>query len=138
MMLGSKGGMRADDKQTGNRLEVIDLAVTLRARDRLALPETMRGSILRGAFSLAFRRLVCVDPTLRLDCNDCSLHRVCPWPEVFRPAPTLDSERLRLASDLPRPFVVKPEVGGPCEHRAGETVGFRLAHVSPERTGSAW
>jgi hypothetical protein len=118
--------VRTDVEKFAISLEFVDVAVVLRARDRMILPEPMRGTILRGAFSLAFRRLVCVDPTLRLDCNACSLKGVCPWPAVFCAAPPSGTTRLRLVSDLPRPFVVKPELGGASNRRPGEVFSFRL------------
>jgi hypothetical protein len=81
--------------------------------------------MLRGAFEMAFRRLVCHD--IELDCRTCPLRDVCPYPPVFRPSPPADAERLSKQSDLPRPFVFEPPLEVPAVLPAGEALKVGLS-----------
>lgn len=100
---------------------------TLRASDRLVLPRPRVGIILRGAFGLAFRRLVCHD--VQAACRECALAGACPYARVFAPAPPPDAERLRLQSDIPRPFVLAPEPADADEFPAGAGFHFDLVLI---------
>lgn len=93
----------------------------------MALPAFGRGGILRGAFGLAFRGLVCHD--LALDCRRCPIQPSCPYPAVFEPSPPPGSERLSTFQDLPRPFVVDPPRNPKATFERGERVEFGLTVV---------
>ena len=86
------------------QLWVARYAITIRAREPIALPVMRRGVALRGAYAMSYRRLVCHD--LALECRECPLLASCPYPEVFEPSPPPGAHRLSLARDLPRPFVM--------------------------------
>jgi len=90
----------------------------------LVLPVYVRGAILRGAFGITLRKLVCHD--LTLECRECPLRTQCAYPQTFQPTPPAGGERLSNFSDIPRPFVFDPPVEERAEFRPGEVVGFGL------------
>src|SRR5579884_3177944 len=90
----------------------------------LILPLYGRGSILRGAFGIALRSLVCHD--LALQCRACPLQSGCPYPETFESTPPIGADRLSNFSDIPRPFVFDPPTDERAEFRPGEVVQFGL------------
>jgi hypothetical protein len=93
-------------------------------RSPLVLPFFGRGAILRGAFGITLRGLVCHDVSLQ--CRHCPLLDDCPYPETFEPAPPAGGNRLSNFSDIPRPFVFDPPSDERAEFRAGEVVEFGL------------
>lgn len=96
-------------------------------RAPLVLPLYGRGAILRGAFGITLRGLVCHDMTL--ECRACPLRAQCPYPDTFEPAPPEGGDRLSNFSDIPRPFVFDLPTGERAEFRPGETVEFGLTAV---------
>jgi len=75
------------------------------ARQPMPLP-AYKGSVLRGGFGSAFRRVACA---LRADdCGGCALRQACPYAYVFETSPPEGSEVLRTFKDIPRPFVIEP------------------------------
>lgn len=99
-------------------------AVRFVAQQRvIARPERLP-NMLRGAFEMAFRRLVCHD--VSLTCSECLLRQRCPYPPVFRPSPPAESSRLSKQSDLPRPFVFEPPLSAQAELAPGEVLEVGL------------
>ena len=96
-------------------------------RSPLALPLHGRGAIIRGAFGVALRGLVCHDMTL--DCRACPLKAACPYPETFEPTPPPGGDRLSTFSDIPRPFVFDLPDDGKTEYRPGETLEIGLTAI---------
>jgi hypothetical protein len=96
-------------------------------RSPLVLPYYGRGAILRGAFGISLRSLVCHDMTL--ECRACPLRPQCPYPATFEAAPPDNGDRLSNFSDVPRPFVFDPPSCERAEFRPGETVEFGLTAV---------
>ena len=68
-------------------------------RAPLVLPLHTRGAILRGAFGITLRRMVCHDMTL--ECRACPLRLQCPYPNTFEPGPPDGGNRLSNFSDRP-------------------------------------
>jgi hypothetical protein len=100
----------------------------LAPRVPLALPLAGRGAILRGAFGISLRRLVCHDLTLA--CRECPLSASgCPYPSTFEPRPPAGGDRLSNFSNLPAPFVFDVPAGEQTEYRPGEVVEFGLTAV---------
>ena len=84
------------------------------------------GSTYRGGFGHAFRKLVCTQGPI--DCRDCTLKAVCPYPYIFETAPFEGAQQLRTYGDVPRPFVIDPlETRG--EYRRGESLAFQLTLI---------
>lgn len=85
----------------------VRLRMTLRAEEP-ASPPPFQGSMLRGAFGHALRRLVCtLGP--RQACESCLLRHACPYPRLFEPCvegppPPL----LRGINEAVRPYVFEP------------------------------
>lgn len=101
--------------------------ITIVPRGPLVLPFMSRGSMLRGAFGIALRRLVCHD--LDLACRACPLESTCAYPQTFEPHPPADSERLSGFQDVPRPFVFDPPTEERPQFEPGTPVSFGLTTV---------
>jgi hypothetical protein len=80
------------------------------------------GSLLRGAFGHALRRLSCM--TRQPACTDCPLHRTCPYPAIFAP-PAVEHE-IQHFSQPPAPYLIEPEKWGACQLQTGETLQFDM------------
>jgi hypothetical protein len=91
----------------------------------LVLPPFRSGTILRGAFGLALRRLVCHD--LDLACRACPLESTCPYPFTFEPRPPAGSARLSTFQDIPRPFIF--DVPSATDSPAGRPIDFGLCAI---------
>ena len=99
--------------------------VILTARSPIVMPP-YAGSTLRGGFGHAFRKMVCTQGPI--DCRDCTLKAVCPYPYIFETAPFEGATQLRTYGDVPRPFVIDPlDTRG--EYRRGESFAFRLTLI---------
>ena len=96
--------------------------VILTARSTIVMPP-YAGSTLRGGFGHAFRKMVCTQGDI--DCKDCTLKAVCPYPYIFETAPFEGAQKLRTYGDVPRPFVIDP-LSTQGEYRRGESFVFRL------------
>ena len=99
--------------------------VILTALSTIVMPP-YAGSTLRGGFGHAFRKMVCTQGPI--DCRDCTLKAVCPYPYIFETAPFEGATQLRTYGDVPRPFVIDPlDTRG--EYRQGESFVFRLTLI---------
>ena len=66
------------------------------------------GSVLRGAFGHALRRIACM--TRQRDCAGCPLLATCPYPALFAPPPTENT--LHKLTQTPAPYVIEPASWG--------------------------
>ena len=99
--------------------------LTLTALSTITMPP-YAGSTLRGGFGHAFRKMVCTQGPI--DCRDCTLKAVCPYPYIFETAPFEGAQQLRTYGDVPRPFVIDPlDTRG--EYRKGESFSFQLTII---------
>ena len=99
--------------------------LTLTALSTITMPP-YAGSTLRGGFGHAFRKMVCTQGPI--DCRDCTLKAVCPYPYIFETAPFEGAQQLRTYGDVPRPFVIDPlDTRG--EYRKGESFSFQLTLI---------
>ena len=99
--------------------------IILTALSTIVMPP-YAGSTLRGGFGHAFRKMVCTQGPI--DCRDCTLKAVCPYPYIFETAPFEGATQLRTYGDVPRPFVIDP-LSTRGEYRRGESFVFRLTLV---------
>ena len=99
--------------------------IILTARSTIVMPP-YAGSTLRGGFGHAFRKMVCTQGPI--DCRDCTLKAVCPYPYIFETAPFEGATQLRTYGDVPRPFVIDP-LSTRGEYRRGESFVFRLTLI---------
>lgn len=93
------------------------------AEQPLLLP-AYAGSMLRGAFGHALRRLACM--TRKPECQGCPLLATCPYPMIFE-TPPLPEHPLQKFSQMPNPYVIEPPLGGNRRREPGE--GFDFAMV---------
>jgi CRISPR-associated endoribonuclease Cas6 len=109
---------------------VLSLSLKLIPRQTLQLPRFNKGNTLRGAFGMAFRKLVCV-PQCK-GSRQCPLAGQCPYQYIFEPGPPADANRLSKNQDIPRPFVFRPPTmmnrksENICEHSSTQAGGFDL------------
>lgn len=91
-------------------LTYLDLQFTLRPEKTLYWPRSMRGTVLRGAFGTILKEVAC-DPL----CSgvQCRFSDECAYHNLFAPTTPPDAARLSLNQDLPRPFVMEADPGGP-------------------------
>ena len=71
------------------------------------------GSMLRGAFGHALRRLACM--TRQADCGACPLLRTCPYPGIFAPPPVEHSLQQTTPSHIVLRVLLKQEMRQPQE-----------------------
>ena len=81
------------------------------------------GSLLRGAFGHALRRLSCM--LRQPECTDCPLLSTCPFPAIFAP-PAVEHEMLNISRQPPAPYLIEPEKWGACQLQTGETLQFDM------------
>ena len=99
--------------------------IILTALSTIVMPP-YAGSTLRGGFGHAFRKMVCTQGPI--DCRDCTLKAVCPYPYIFETTPFEGATQLRTYGDVPRPFVIDPlDTRG--EYRRGQSFAFRLTLI---------
>lgn len=92
-------------------------------RQPMVLPP-YKGSVLRGGFGSAFRRIACAQPVK--DCGRCLLRGACAYAYVFETSPPIDSEALRNLKDVPRPFVIEPPEDNKTTYEPGDEMEFGL------------
>lgn len=98
---------------------------TLVLREEARLPPYL-GATLRGAFGVALKRLVCMQPLLQR-CAGCMLLHTCAYPTVFEPVPPPNSEVLRTHEHIPTPYLILPPPRRDALWKAGEPLCFNLA-----------
>lgn len=77
---------------------------TLTPQKTIKMPAFNKGNILRGAFGISLKKLVCtVDK--RANCNACILKEKCAYTLIFNPTDITHTRRLRNA---PRGYIMKP------------------------------
>ena len=108
-------------------VDVARLRLTVQAQERIALP-FFAGSMLRGAYGHALRRLVCM--TGLPACDGCPLRTSCPFPRLFDPF-GVDVAAVGLAGGSakpPPPFAIDPPPLGSKTVEPGQpwTIGVRL------------
>ncbi|MDR2503672.1 MAG: CRISPR system precrRNA processing endoribonuclease RAMP protein Cas6 [Deltaproteobacteria bacterium] len=92
------------------------------AQSAIHLPE-YAGSMLRGAFGHALRRIACMTRELR--CPGCPLYASCPYSLIFEPPPPL-AHALQRFSAVPAPYVVEPPVWGEYAYPPGTNLIFSV------------
>lgn len=97
------------------------------------LPE-YPGDVWRSALGLHLRRQVCI--TGAATCAGCPLRQTCTYGYVMETAPPTGTPLLHTSSDVPHPYVLAPQSGGPSESGADRIVdlllfGKGVKHVAP-------
>lgn len=84
------------------------------------------GSMLRGAFGHALRKLACM--TKQKECAGCPLLSNCPYPAIFAPAPPA-VHALQKFSQIPVPYIIEPPDWGARQVGAGKAFAFHLVLI---------
>lgn len=110
------------------RIPYLRLRVTLRAQGDATLP-AYKGSMLRGAFGHAMRKVVCMMPPEQ-PCESCLLRPACYFTKIFDPfSPTPPPPFLQGLPITPRPYIFEPGSHSPNSSRhlaAGDPLEFDL------------
>lgn len=107
-------------------LRVGAFRTTLRVSQPMALP-AYKGSVLRGGFGSAFRRIACAGRAKT--CDGCLVRGACPYAYVFETSPAPDSSALRHFKDVPRPFAFEPPMDMGTQYEPGESLEFGLVLI---------
>lgn len=99
-------------------LPIARYRISARVLDALLLPH-YSGSLLRGQFGAALRRLSCM--TRQPTCSGCPLQATCPYTRIFE-APAPLQHALQRFNAIPNAYVVEPPAPLP-----------RTTQLSPER-----
>ena len=84
------------------------------------------GSMLRGAFGKALRKLACV--THMQDCKSCLLYRQCAYPRLFETPVPLQAQYQNL-SQIPSPIVIEPPAMGSKVLNKGDVFTFNMVLI---------
>jgi hypothetical protein len=66
---------------------------------------------------------------MKAKCEKCQLHENCPYALIFEPTVPADARQLRLNSNIPRPFIIKPPLADKSTYAPGEELDFDLIIV---------
>lgn len=80
------------------------------------------GSMLRGLFGHALKKIACIHPTA--DCRDCTMYQTCTYPEIFETPPR--AHKLQAFSQIPNPYIIEPPPLGGHDYLPGETLVFNM------------
>lgn len=96
---------------------------TVGAKGRICFPP-YKGSVFRGGFGYAFKRIVCV--VRNKGCDGCLLKQKCIYSYIFETPPPEDAEMLRLYPKVPHPFVIEPPDTEKQSFEPGEAFSFQV------------
>ena len=117
--------MQPATSDTATTIAVARYRFSFRMLAPLALP-TFAGSLLRGQFGAALRRVSCM--TGEKDCTPCPLRVTCPYPAIFEhPAPGTHGH-LKV-TQAPNPYVVEPPPLHTPSLAAGDTLQFCIVLI---------
>ena len=98
---------------------------TFRMTAPLRLPD-YAGSLLRGQFGAALRRVSCM--TGEQTCDGCPLRATCPYPAIFEtPAPA--AHAMQHFSHVPNPYVIEPPPFGTRFINTGGVLRFSVVLI---------
>ncbi len=86
------------------------------------------GSLLRGVFGHALRRVSCM--TKMKACPACPLYRTCPYTTVFEMPPP-EQHHLQNFSQIPNPYLIEPPPLGRKTYQVGDVLSFSLILIGP-------
>lgn len=116
-----------DVRQATSNLSLLPVRLRIAPQEVLKLPALNKSNTLRGAFGVAFRRLVCI-PQCR-EARRCPLDGTCPYRVIFEPSPPPGGDRLSKYQDLTRPFIFRPPLDATAIYQPGQTFDFILTLV---------
>jgi len=82
------------------------------------------GSMLRGLFGHALRKIACV--TGQNQCKTCERYRQCIYTEIFETPPPEQGHRLQKFSQIPAPYVIEPPKWGRRTFQCNDIFSFNM------------
>lgn len=107
-------------------LPVQRLHFQVQTKGSMKLPD-YAGSMLRGAFGHAFRKLSCM--TRQKTCNACPLLSSCPYSLVFETPANQQTPLLQAMAQAPKPYVIEPPRGGYRRLESGDQFEFSMVLI---------
>lgn len=98
---------------------------TLTPQKTIKMPAFNKGNILRGAFGISLKMLVCTLDK-RANCNACILKEKCAYTLIFNPTDITHARRLRNA---PRGYVMKPPLEKITEYTKENPLLFEMVLI---------
>lgn len=102
------------------------LTIELDALEPVKLPR-YKGSVLRGGFGAAFRRVSCPFP--RRACSECLLRQSCAYSYVFETPRPENAGILHRSYAVPHPFIIEPPEDEATSLVPGEKLEFGFTLV---------
>ena len=100
--------------------------LNLQPSETITMPP-YKGSTIRGAFGVAFKRVVCA--LRRQSCDDCLLNSRCVYSYVFETKPKEKLSIFGKMAHIPRPYVIEPPLEDKTEYKPDEILSFRLVLI---------
>jgi len=97
--------------------------ITIKSLEPMILPE-FKGSMLRGGFGHAFKRICCA--TREKVCDGCLIRQSCPYAYVFETAPPEGAEHMAAHYKIPHPYIFEPPLDDKTMYDTGELLNFHL------------
>ncbi len=107
-------------------MKVASLEIIYKTIEQLTLSH-FQGSIIRGAFGYAFRKIIC--PIRDKQCVECILKTKCVYAYIFETPRPEDAQIMRKYETVPRPFIFEPPVKNKQEYQQGEKFTFALTLI---------
>lgn len=107
-------------------MRVAVLTAYLEAIEPARMPR-FKGSVIRGGFGLAFRRVAC--PFTGRECADCLLRQQCVWFYVFATPRPEGTMLMPKSETVPHPFVIEPPEDDSTRLAPGAQLAFNLILV---------
>lgn len=104
-------------------MKVADFEIKLKAKENLSLPP-YKGSMIRGAFGIAFRKVCCPFPDK--NCKECLLKSKCVYSYVFETPRPDNSKIMRLYENVPHPFIIEPPLDTKTRYDSEDSLSFNL------------
>ncbi|OQX86069.1 MAG: hypothetical protein B6D55_06585 [Candidatus Omnitrophica bacterium 4484_70.2] len=83
-------------------LSIYKFLIITRFTNNCKLPP-YKGSILRGAFGINFKKVVCINKKVK-SCDDCFVNKICVYRKIFEPCIRIGNRKI----DIPQPFILEP------------------------------
>lgn len=100
--------------------------ISIRFMEKAQLPP-YKGSTIRGAFGNAFRRATCI--TARSECASCLLRETCVYSYVFETPIPENTDKMRLYTHAPHPFIIEPPLDTRTQYNPGDTLSFHVTLI---------
>lgn len=97
--------------------------ITIKALEHMILSE-FKGSMLRGGFGHAFKRICCA--SRERTCDGCLIGQSCPYAYVFETAPPEGAEHMAAHYKIPHPYIFEPPLDDKIMYDTGGLLDFHL------------